>query len=116
MTTATVSGRTGRRLVVVDLGVPRNVDPAVGRLSGVTLTHMDQLICHTRAGDPRVQAAEHIVAEELRRYGQWCRARAVAPQIMQLLQGARNWKPTANAQERRDLHRKLMALKAQVAA
>src|SRR5688572_22448478 len=38
-----VTARAGRPLLIVDIAVPRDVDPAVGRLEGVTLLDMDDL-------------------------------------------------------------------------
>ncbi len=49
--------RGGRRRVVVDLGVPRNVDDAVGRLAGVTLADIDALGAVVDAGLAARQAA-----------------------------------------------------------
>jgi len=37
---------TGARLLVIDLGLPRNVDPAVGRLPGVELIDLELLALH----------------------------------------------------------------------
>src|SRR5690606_41787585 len=36
----------GHRLLVVDLGLPRNVDPAVGQLPGVELIDLELLALH----------------------------------------------------------------------
>src|ERR1019366_10707098 len=55
-------------LVVVDLGVPRNVDPAVAGISGIDLLDMDDLTEHAeramegRRGEP--SGAREIVAPE----------------------------------------------------
>jgi glutamyl-tRNA reductase len=59
--------RQGRPLVVIDLGVPRNVDPAAAEIPGVHLynvDHLEAVISETlarRRGE--LQAAEDIVAE-----------------------------------------------------
>ncbi len=72
--------RSGRPLVVVDLGVPRNVDPAAAELPGVTLLGMDELRgAVSRATDERqaeVDAVLAIVAEELDRYRARCEVAA----------------------------------------
>ncbi|MGH8979826.1 MAG: glutamyl-tRNA reductase [Acidimicrobiales bacterium] len=79
--------RAGREdaLLVVDLGVPRNVDPAAGVLAGVTLLDMDDLrSAVTRAIDERRTEAERaaeIVSEELVRYRAATRERGAAPII-----------------------------------
>jgi glutamyl-tRNA reductase len=77
-------------LVVVDLGVPRNVDPAVGELPGVTLRNLDHL---RRAVDAAMEgrrdemdAAHGVVAEEVARYRAASRARVAAPVVAALRQ------------------------------
>ena len=64
-----MAARSGRPLLIVDIAVPRDVDPAVAELPGVTLLDMDDLRAFAEAGStsvagrsPQVRA---IVAEEL---------------------------------------------------
>jgi glutamyl-tRNA reductase len=80
--------RTGRPLLVVDLGVPRTVDPATGRVPGVTLLDMDALTSAVeRAMDERrseVDQARSIVAEEVARYRDVARARGASPVVAAL--------------------------------
>ena len=75
-------------LLVVDLGVPRNVDPAVGALDGVTLLDMDALSASVaRALDGRQEEAveaRSIVASEVERYRAASRQRGAAPVIAAL--------------------------------
>ena len=82
----TEAGRDG--LVVVDLGVPRNVDPGVKGLAGIELLDMDDLGAHAeRALEGRraeVAAAEAIVRKELERYRADDRARGAAPVVAAL--------------------------------
>lgn len=81
---------TGRRhpLVVVDIGVPRNVDPDVGRLAGVELHDMDDLRAHAARtmADRRAEVARarEIVRQEVERYREDTRARGAAPIISAL--------------------------------
>jgi glutamyl-tRNA reductase len=81
------AGRAGP-LLVVDLGVPRNVDPAVGALDGVTLLDMDALGASVaRAlGERREEAvaARSIVSAEVERYRTASRQRGAAPVIAAL--------------------------------
>jgi glutamyl-tRNA reductase len=67
--------RAGRALVLIDIAVPRDVDPACGQLEGVSLYDIDDLQSlvarnmHTRAEElPR---ALEIVEEEIRRFARW---------------------------------------------
>ncbi len=75
-------------LLVIDLGVPRNVDPAVGRRPGITLNDMDVLSASVaRAlGDRQEEAvaARAIVAAEVERFRTASRQRGAAPLISAL--------------------------------
>ena len=75
-------------LRVIDLGVPRNVDPAVAGLDGVSLLDMDTLECVRRpgAGDRQEEAvaARGIVDEEVERFRTASRQRGAAPVISSL--------------------------------
>jgi glutamyl-tRNA reductase len=75
-------------LVVVDLGVPRNVDPAVGEISGIDLLDMDDLTDHAEralAGRrSELSAAEAIVRQEVERYRAEERSRGAAPVVSSL--------------------------------
>jgi glutamyl-tRNA reductase len=85
---APTGDRTGRPLLVVDLGMPRSVDPVAGTLPGITLIGMDRLdAAIARAmGERRAESdrARGIVAEEVARYRQAARARGAAPVIAAL--------------------------------
>ncbi|HXQ75349.1 MAG TPA: glutamyl-tRNA reductase [Acidimicrobiales bacterium] len=93
MMTSVVRGREaadgGRGpLVVVDVSVPRNVDPAVAFIDGVELLDMDDLSeLAERALDGRrgeVAAARTIVQQEVERYRADERARGAAPIVSAL--------------------------------
>jgi glutamyl-tRNA reductase len=75
-------------LVVVDLGVPRNVEPAVRQLPGVALFDMDDLTAHAeRALEGRraeLAQARAIVAREIERFREDDRARGAAPVVAAL--------------------------------
>ena len=84
----TVAGCLDRRstpLVVVDVAMPRDVDPRVALLEGVEVLDMAAVASFTEAGRaerPReVQAVEAIVEQELQRYAAASSAREVAPVI-----------------------------------
>jgi glutamyl-tRNA reductase len=80
-----LAGRPDRPMVVVDIAVPRDIDPAVGALEGVTLFDMVDLQAHAEAAlDGRraeVPQAEAIVDEEVARYHLVAAQREVAPVV-----------------------------------
>ena len=80
--------RRSRPLLVVDLGVPRNVTPRVGKLENVFLHDLDSLqslisrnLDRRRDHVPRV---EGIVGEELQRWVAWSRGQGAEPLIAEL--------------------------------
>jgi glutamyl-tRNA reductase len=78
--------RAGRPLVVLDLALPRDTDPAVAGLPGVTYVDIavlgERLAGSERAAD--VQAARTIVVEEVTGYLAALRAVEVAPTVTAL--------------------------------
>ncbi|MQA84880.1 MAG: glutamyl-tRNA reductase [Streptosporangiales bacterium] len=78
--------RRGRPLHVLDLALPRDVDPAVRDLPGVTLTNLEEL--GDEAGGPEhtasVEAVRRIVAEEVAAFLSDARAARVAPTVVAL--------------------------------
>jgi glutamyl-tRNA reductase len=78
----------GDPLLVVDLGVPRNVEPAAASLAGVTLFDMDALRTAVEGALSGRQAelahAQEIVADQLERYRVAARARGAAPVVSAL--------------------------------
>ncbi|MCU1659073.1 MAG: hypothetical protein JWO57_3729 [Pseudonocardiales bacterium] len=80
-----VGARRARPLAVLDLALPRDVDPTVGRQLGVSYIDLEAL----RAGgamvsDDEVRAATRIVAEELSGYLAEQQQLAVAPTVTAL--------------------------------
>jgi glutamyl-tRNA reductase len=79
--------RAGRGLLVLlDLAMPRDVDPAVGALPGVGVIGMDQLSGSGRAavGAADLAAVKVIVEEELAAHGSAVRAAQVTPTVVAL--------------------------------
>src|SRR5713101_1412724 len=78
-------------LLVVDIAVPRDVDPAVGRLPSVTLLNMDDLKAFVDAGmaerRKEIPAVNRIVAEEVGRFAELTAEREMAPVVASL----RDW-------------------------
>jgi glutamyl-tRNA reductase len=87
---ATAMGARGdaEPLLVVDLGVPRNVEPSAGSLAGVELLDMEDLragIADALSGRrEEVTAATEIVADEVERFRTAARARDAAPIVSAL--------------------------------
>ena len=83
-----MASRGGRPLLVVDVAVPRDVDPSAADLPGVTLLDMDDLRAFAEAGQAErrreVDAVRALVAEELDRYVAVSSAREVAPLVAAL--------------------------------
>jgi glutamyl-tRNA reductase len=75
-------------LLIVDLGVPRNVEPAAAALDGVVLLDMDVLrsaVADALSGrHDEVAGATTIVADEVERYRVASRARDAAPMVSAL--------------------------------
>ena len=82
------AGHGGGELVVVDLAVPRNVEPAVKQLPGIALFDMDDLTTHAgRALEGRrgeMAEARAIVAREIEGFRADDRARGAAPLVAAL--------------------------------
>ena len=71
-------------LVLIDIAVPRDLDPEIGKLDGCTLYDIDRLGGGLVGREEDVLAAERIVAEEAARFAEWRRSRGAAPAIAAL--------------------------------
>jgi glutamyl-tRNA reductase len=82
---AAIERRRGRPLCILDLAVPRDVDPAVGQLENVFLYDIDDLQTVAAQAAARRQeeipAAEQIVDEEVERFWAWLEGLGVVPAI-----------------------------------
>ena len=88
-TVARVSqGRRGRQLLLVDLAVPRDLDPAIGDLDGCYLYDIDdleQIVAETLSSRRReAERAESLVAVEAEKFHEWHASLDVVPAIMSL--------------------------------
>jgi glutamyl-tRNA reductase len=84
--------RPGRHLTIIDIAVPRDVDPEVARLPGVHLVDIDALkhvvedkLEHRREAIPLV---EEIISEHTERFYEWYQSRVAVPIISSLTQKA----------------------------
>ena len=87
MVSAAVTARSDRPgpLVVLDLAMPRDVEPAAGGLPGVVLIGMDLLSGHgTAATDEDILAVRAIIEAELAAYHSAIEAARVAPTVVAL--------------------------------
>lgn len=85
-------GTSTRALHVVDIGVPRNVDPAVAELAGISLSNLDDLrdwadrgLSHRAAEAERVRS---IVAQEVENHLLESTARQAAPLVASMHEAA----------------------------
>lgn len=81
-----VHDRGGRPVAFLDLALPRDIDPAVRDLPGVTLVDLETLqsvLAATEAG-AEVEAARSIVMAEVGGFLAWQRASRVAPTVAAL--------------------------------
>jgi glutamyl-tRNA reductase len=102
--------REGRPLVVLDLAVPRDFDPAIGEMPGVWLYSIEDLAgaCETnrKSRQRELPAAVTIVEEETSRFMRDLHHRSTGPVIEQLRAG---WTETGEAELDR-LFRRLPSL------
>jgi len=77
--------RLDRELLVVDIAVPRDVDPAAGEIDGVTLLDMDDLRAFAEEGIQarrrEITGVQAIIDDELDSYVDESTARSVAPLV-----------------------------------
>jgi glutamyl-tRNA reductase len=85
---AAMAARPTRRMVAIDLSVPRNVEPAARKLPGIQLFDLDDLqrLCCPAAAAPAaaLQDAERLLEEEIGHLDQSRRGRAAAPRLAEL--------------------------------
>lgn len=85
---AAMPARGGRPLLVLDLAVPRDVDPAVGDLPGVTLYDVDTVQGQAEANVERraaeVDRVRAMVSDQVAAFEEWTAARRATAQIVRL--------------------------------
>lgn len=106
--------RKGRSLFVIDIAVPRNVDPRINQIDGVYLYDIDDL--SKIAGETirerfrEAQMSERIVAEEADAFDAWLDSLQVTPAIVALRNQVRS---VLESELDRSLHGKLKHLSEQ---
>jgi glutamyl-tRNA reductase len=94
ITRAHIEAVTGRRrpdpLFIIDIAVPRDVEPSVSEIEQVFLYNVDDLQSIVQENLSRrgaeIQQAEAIVSEEVSRFAAWQRSRAAIPTVVALRQ------------------------------
>lgn len=83
-----IAQRGDRPLCILDIALPRDVEPAVGKLANVYLYDLDDLQAVVSANLARrngeLPAAESVIAEEVERFWQWVAGLAAVPVVTQL--------------------------------
>lgn len=81
-----VAARGGRPMVMIDISVPRDIDPAVGDVPGVALFDIDDLerVVELNLNGRRLEAerGEDLVMDAVDAFAAWKRGMAAAPAIM----------------------------------
>jgi glutamyl-tRNA reductase len=87
-----MEARPERPLLIVDVAVPRDIDPGVGQLPGVTLLDMDDLRVFAEQGlagrRNEIARVNQIIDAEFERYAASSMAREVAPLVVLLRDAA----------------------------
>lgn len=87
-----ISQRDGRSLLLIDIALPRDIDPAVSKLPGVHLYNLDDLQAEVERGiSLRLQEVEHvreIIDEESFSFQRWLASLSVVDTISDLRQHA----------------------------
>ncbi|WP_083814588.1 hypothetical protein [Ktedonobacter racemifer] len=82
--------RGGRSLLLLDIALPRDVDPSVGSLPGIHLYNLDDLHAEVSPGMPRrmqeVEQVQSIIAENVGEFERWLRSHSVVATISDLRQ------------------------------
>jgi len=80
--------RRNRPLFLIDIALPRDVEAEAGEIEQVFLYNIDDLQATVRENLARraseVQRAEHIVDEEVQKFGAWFRSRGAIPTVVAL--------------------------------
>jgi glutamyl-tRNA reductase len=87
-----MSGRDGRPLLLVDIAVPRDVEPSCREIAGVSLHDVDdvqQIVERNASGrEAEAKRAETILEAEQRRFERWLASLEVVPTIASLRERA----------------------------
>jgi len=104
-----MKARRRRPMLMLDLAVPRDIEPEVARLDDVFLYTVDDLARHVQTSGERrqaaVQQAEAIVSAGVASFAQWLEQRATVPLIQALQRQTEDWRQAELVKARRALAR-----------
>jgi glutamyl-tRNA reductase len=87
-----LSFRNGNPLLMMDISVPRNIEPAIGTLKHVVLYNIDDLSRISEANrqgrEAEIKKAGDIVAEETERFFEWWQTLKFRPVVTSLMSKA----------------------------
>jgi glutamyl-tRNA reductase len=87
---AVMRPRRNQPLFMIDIALPRDVEPAAGEIEQVFLYNIDDLQAVVRENLARraseIDRAEAIVSDEVEKFGAWFRARGAIPTVVALRQ------------------------------
>ena len=87
-----MSRRNGSPLLVVDIALPRDADPSIADMPGVSLLDMDDLQSVSEANrlerEKEVSQVQGIIDQEVGKFRDWWNSLSVAPGIAQLREHA----------------------------
>jgi glutamyl-tRNA reductase len=99
-----IEARKNRPVFLIDIAVPRNIEPSVNEIDNVFLYDIDDLqrVVESNIGErkKRAEAAERIIAAEVERMMTRLRARDVAPTIVSLQEQLEQWRQSEIARAR----------------
>lgn len=84
--------RQGRPLLLLDIALPRDIEPAAGEIEGVRLHDLGSIQTFTgaqpSAAEDEIRAAREMVAAEALRFSDWFRSARATPMLLALRQRA----------------------------
>lgn len=100
-----------RTRLLIDLGMPRNIEPSVAGTCGVTLATLDDVLTRGDASAEIVRQAECIIDIERRRVESWFRARMHIEAICRLRVWAADRRTDGSDARKRAAHLAIMRLR-----
>jgi len=90
------NGLAGRKLMICDIGVPRNVDPDTGSVDGITAYNVDDLSAvvakNTAMRQKEMIEAKSLLREEADAFSSWRQSLSTIPTINKLQQQAEEFR------------------------